>query len=204
MTTATIVMRVTALALMGRRRDQAMRNGHMTRLRGYAVARLLRQRLYALEPGHCFGAAGGAGSGALDSELEEALDQARVLQLRRLPQLRVHRDVREAGDGVDLVQVEPVRAALQEEVDARESGGADRLERVDGDLPDLLGLLFRQLRRNHELRFVLDVLVLVVVEVASRDDFARHARLRLLVAEDRDLDLARVDAALDEHLLVGA
>src|ERR1043166_5773560 len=170
MTTATIVMRVTALALMGRRRDQAMRNGHMTRLRGYAVARLLRQRLYALEPGHCFGAAGGAGAGALDPELEEALDQARVLELRRLPQLRIHRDVREAGDSVDLVQVQPVRAALEEEVDPGEAGGADRLERTDGDLPELLGLLLRQLRRDDEVRLVLDVFVLVVVEVASRDD----------------------------------
>src|SRR5581483_799272 len=43
---------------------------------------------------------------ALDGQFDEAVEQARVRQAARLPQLRVHADRREAGNRVDLVHVQ--------------------------------------------------------------------------------------------------
>src|SRR5688500_5307187 len=65
---------------------------------------------------------------ALDTELDDALDQTRVFQLRRFPQLRIHGDVRETGNGVDLVHEQAILPALEKKIDARESGCADGLE----------------------------------------------------------------------------
>ena len=57
------------------------------------------------------------------------------------PHLRVHADRREAGDGVQLVDVQHRRLSpRQQEVDARHAGAVDRLERRDRQPPDLVGL----------------------------------------------------------------
>src|SRR3954471_10496452 len=108
-----------------------------------------------------------AGLRALDAELDQLFDQPRVLHLRRFPQLRKERARREARNGVDLVDEEAVRAALEEKVDARVAGRTHGLERRNGETPQLLALLLRQLGRDDELRLVVDVLVGVVVEVAA-------------------------------------
>ena len=39
----------------------------------------------------------------------------------------------------------------------------------------------------------------VIVELAVRDDFAGDAGLRIVIAEDGNLDFAGVDGALDEN-----
>ena len=59
-------------------------------------------------------------------------------------------------------------------------------------------------RRDQQLRPVLDVLVVVVVELAPRHDLADDRRLRLVVAEHGALELPRVDPFLDEDPLVVA
>src|SRR5438876_993007 len=51
---------------------------------------------------------------------------------------------------------------------------------------------------------MIDIFIFVIVKLAPGDDLARHRRLRLIVAEDRDLELACIDAALDEDLVVEA
>src|SRR5712691_6318167 len=108
--------------------------------------RLSCDRLHFLEPPHRALPPRRPPARALEPQLDQPLDQARVLDLCRLPQLRVHRDRGEAGDGVDLVDEEAVGAALEEEIDACEARGADRPERRDGQPPDLVRLVLRELR----------------------------------------------------------
>ncbi len=58
-------------------------------------------------------------------------------------------------------------------------------------------------RRNDQARRTVEILRLVVVELARRHDLARHRRLGRVVAEDRALDLARIrNGALDDRLPV--
>ena len=120
----------------------------------------------------------------------------------RLPELRVHRDRGEAGQRVDLVDEDAVRAALEEEVHARHPGDAAEAEDRDRQALRLLRDGRRHGRRDEQLRLVVAVLVVVVVELVAGDDLARDGRARLVVAEHRALDLARVDALLDERALV--
>ncbi len=51
---------------------------------------------------------------------------AGAAQAARLPQLRIHADRGEPGDGVELVDVEGAGAALEEEVDARHAAALER------------------------------------------------------------------------------
>src|ERR1700686_3074566 len=95
----------------------------------------LHDPLHLIEPLHRTLLPRRSGTRTFDSQLDQSLDQPRVLELRRFPQLRVHGDVRKAGDGVDLVDVQPVLAALEKKVDACEAGGADRFEPGDGTPP---------------------------------------------------------------------
>ena len=72
-------------------------------------------------------------------------------------------------------------------------------------LLDLVHGLLRQVRGDDRLRSFVEVLRLVVVELARRDDLAGHRRLGRVVAEDRALDLARVGhRGLDDDLPVEA
>ena len=64
---------------------------------------------------------------ALDGQLDEPVDELRVGDAGRLPQLRVHRDRREPGHRVGLVAEEPAAALLEEEVDAGEPVAAQDL-----------------------------------------------------------------------------
>ena len=69
----------------------------------------------------------------------------------------------------------------------------------------LVGDLLRQVRGDDRLRSFVEVLRLVVVELARRDDLAGHRRLGLVVAEHRALDLARVGhRGLDDDLAIEA
>ena len=130
---------------------------------------------------------------------------APVLDARRGPELRVHADRGEAGDGVHLVDVDRARCAFQQEVDPSHAGAVDRLERRDRQPLDLRGGRSRQIRRDEDLRPVVDVLGLVVVELARRDDFAGHRGRRLVVAEHGALDFARLGhRRLDDDLAVEA
>src|SRR4051794_36973219 len=58
---------------------------------------------------------------ALDGELDQPVDELGVGDSGRLPELRVHRDRREARHRVGLVAEEPATALLEEEIDAGEA-----------------------------------------------------------------------------------
>ena len=62
----------------------------------------------------------------------------------------------------------------------------------------------RDRRGDQELRVVLAVLVVVVVELAARNDFSDDRGKGIVVAEDGALQLPRVDALLDEDAVVVA
>ena len=82
-------------------------------------------------------------------------------------------------------------------------GAVDGLERGDRQPADLVRDRGWQLGRNDRLRTLVEVLRLVVVELARGDDFARHRGLRLVVAEHAALDFPRVGhRGLDDDLAV--
>src|SRR5262249_53107017 len=141
---------------------------------------------------------------ALERELDQPVEQRGVGQAARLPQPREHRRLGEARQAVDLVDEEGAARALHQEVDAAESLAVEDLAGADREALHLARLLLVELRRDEELRVLVDVLRLVVVELVAGADLARQRGLEALAAEQRDLDLARVDRRLDEDLGVVA
>ena len=101
---------------------------------------------------------------------------------------------REAGQRVELVDEDPAGRPLQKEVHARHSREAAEPEGFDGEPSHLARDRRRDRRRNEQARFVLSILVVVVVELVTRNDLPRNRRAGLLVSEDRALELPRVDA----------
>src|SRR5437870_10837280 len=85
-----------------------------------------RQRPHFLKPLHGTRVSCAAGTRPLESELDQAFDEPRIFDFSRFPQLRIHRDVREAGNGIDFVDQDAIRAALEKKVDARVACRADR------------------------------------------------------------------------------
>src|SRR5438067_1824336 len=136
----------------------------------------------------------------LEGQLDEPVDQLRVRDPGRFPQLRIHRDRREPGDRVDLVQHDIV--ALEEEVHARHPRATDRAERLDRVLADLLRDRLGDRRRDEQLAPLDQVLRFVVVELVRGDHLADHGRFGLVVPEDRAFELTAVDRLLDQDRAV--
>ena len=70
---------------------------------------------------------------ALEGEAHQLVDELGVGEAAGLPQLRVHRDRGEAGDGVDLVDQHAAPVGLVEEVDAGHAVAPQRREGGDGE-----------------------------------------------------------------------
>src|SRR5438067_1050476 len=136
----------------------------------------------------------------LEGQLDEPVDQLRVRDPGRFPQLRIHRDRREPGDRVDLVQHDIV--ALEEEVHARHPRATDRAERLDRVLADLLRDRLGDRRRDEQLAPLDQVLRFVVVELVRGDHLAEPGRFGLVVPEDRAFELTAVDRLLDQDRAV--
>src|SRR5215212_678640 len=137
---------------------------------------------------------------AFEGELYEAVEEVLVGEAAGGPEPRVHAGGREAWDGVDLVQEQPVRVVLEEEVHTGHARGVYGL--VDGAsyAPELRGGLLWDAGGHDQLHTALDVLGLIVVELVLLDqDLSRHRDLGLLVAEHRDLYLPGVYAGLDNQ-----
>ena len=77
---------------------------------------------------------------AVDGQRDEAVDQLGVRHAGGLPQLRVHRDRREAGHRVGLVAEEAAAVLLEEEVDPGETVAAQHLEHPHGERAHLVAL----------------------------------------------------------------
>src|SRR5215831_115021 len=107
---------------------------------------------------------------ALQREPDELVDQLGIRQPGRLPQLRIHRDRREAGNRVELVHEEPPSTLLEEEVDARHAVDPERAICVDGDPANGFGVDVGEWRGHEQLGCTVDVLVVEVVEVMTWND----------------------------------
>ena len=93
--------------------------------------------------------------------------------------------------------------ARQQEIDARQARAIDRAKRLDRQPLHLRDGRGRQVRGNHGLRSVVEILGLVVVELARRQDLAGHRGFRIVVAEDGAFDLTRVGhRGFDDHLAI--
>ena len=130
---------------------------------------------------------------ALERELRSGDRAARDSDAGRLPQLRVHADRGEAGHRVDLVDEEPPAVAST----AGSRRAPCRRSRSRGTPRRPAAALRRPCAAGRSAgmtraRSVVEVLRLVVVELARRDDLAGDRGLRVVVAEHRALDLARV------------
>jgi len=106
-----------------------------------------------------------------------------------------------AGDGVDLVDIDAAGGGFQQEIDARHALAFHRAVTFHGSRA-LLGLFRRQIGGNLGLRAVEQVLVLVVVEFARGQDFAGQGSHGRLVTQHRAFQLTAGDAALDDDLAV--
>src|SRR4029079_7187046 len=113
------------------------------------------------------------------------------------PEVRKHAHGSEAGQGIDLVD-ERLALGREEKVDPRETGAIDRLERLCSGHLEFGGRRVGQVRGCYEACAVIEVLSVVVVELARRQDLADGRRLRVVVAEDSALDLADVQRFFDE------
>ena len=105
------------------------------------------------------------------------------------------------GNRVDLVEIEIAVATIEKEVGPRHPR-KDRAPETPG-LPSPR-TVSPQLTRsdgcgNDGPTPLLQVLVPVIVELASRDDFSHNRRLRLIVAQHGNLELPRVDPLFDEQ-----
>src|SRR5919199_645892 len=128
---------------------------------------------------------------ALDRQLHQTVDQRGVGQATGGPQQREHAGGREAGDGVDLADVELVIPAEQE-VDARHAGAVDGQVRAARKVARALGYLRREIRRHDEVAGAGLVLCLEGVKGGVVDvDLANDGHLGLLVAQHAALNLTR-------------
>src|SRR5580698_64754 len=88
----------------------------------------------------------------LQRQLNEFVDKLWVLDTTRRPQLGVHADGGETGQGVDLVEDDLRRLAFgcgsHQEIDAREACAVAGAEGGDGHGANLLLFSLRELRRD--------------------------------------------------------
>ena len=111
------------------------------------------------------------------------------------------------GKRIDFVEVDlrgfAFRAGRHEEVDARQAGAIAGPEGGEGHGADAFGVCCAEFGGDDADAFVGAVelvLGLVVVELLGGNDFANHAGLGSVVAEDGDLEFARFDARASNAL----
>src|SRR5215218_383117 len=134
---------------------------------------------------------------AFEGESHEALEELFVWNAAGGPESGVDAGRGEAGDGVDLVYEQPLRFALEEEVDPGHAGGVYGLVSSSRHTPYLSCRFVGDICGDDELHRALGVLGLVVVElVVLHDDLPRNRDLGRFVAEHRYLNLPGVHSCL--------
>src|ERR1700722_16155264 len=125
----------------------------------------------------------------LNRQFYQPADELAVADTAGLPELRVHADLGEAGDCVDLVDIE-FSLLGKEEVHAAHTFAVQGLESPDRHLLHALH------RGRIQLRWYLEtgplgvqVFRLVGIELVGRDDLAGDGGLRRLITQHRTLDL---------------
>ena len=119
-----------------------------------------------------------------------------------MPQLGVHADRGESGDGIDLIDIDVFRRPFQEEVDSGHSLAFEHLKGPQSQLLDPFHLIRPERCGNEQFSAVVQILGPVVVEARPGDDFPGERRLGIGVPQDRTLDLARVQGSFHDDLFV--
>src|SRR5215467_12643930 len=142
-------------------------------------------------------------SALLEGEVDQPRDELGVGNAGGFPELGIGARRGEAGQRVDLVD-EHAALALDEEVHAREPGAVHGPEGLHREPAHAAGDLGSQRGGHLEGGVTLAVLRLVVVPLARVADLAGDGGLWMVVTQHGNLDLAPLDAALDENAAVVA
>src|SRR5579872_2713857 len=94
---------------------------------------------------------------ASESQIDQPVKEFGKWHSRRFPHFRIHGDGSEAGDGIDLVDVELARGGLQQEIDTRHSFAFDGLVSGYRQPLHLLSLLRWERRGQNRFSRVQDV-----------------------------------------------
>ncbi len=137
---------------------------------------------------------------ASDTDLHQPVNEIGQRQSRKAPKLGIHGDAGEARQGVDFIHVQ--RFLVRQEIDPCHAAPADSRKGSNRRRPHLCGQRLRQIRRQLEIGFVLQVLVLVVVEIVARYDLAYRRGFEGFVAENRALQLASSNLLLHDDRVV--
>src|SRR5205807_9693768 len=114
---------------------------------------------------------------ALQSQLDQPLNQLWVFYSGSRPQLGVHADRGEARHGIDLIEIYLAGLGVHQEVHAGQAGAVHCLERSDCHFLQLFHLLSGELCRDDEIRTFVQILGVVVVYLGCRYYLARYRRL---------------------------
>ena len=124
---------------------------------------------------------------------ESQLDQPRNQVLTDacgLPELGVHADLCKAGHGVYLVQIDAALASGSIRKSTRARPERSQARKAATAIARICRVCAGQFGRDHRNRAFGEVLGLVVVELLSGNDFADHAGLGRVVAENGHLQFA--------------
>jgi hypothetical protein len=108
---------------------------------------------------------------------------------------------RRAGDGVGLADPQPAAVAFEEEVNPGHARAAEKAKHRDPEILRGRGHGLVERRRREEFAGRVHVLVFIVVKLVTRHHLARDRCSRVPVSEHCDLDLASVEALLDQRAL---
>src|SRR4029077_3307376 len=106
-------------------------------------------------------------------------------------------DGSEAGNSVDLVQVDAPAGLFQKEIDTRHSPALQATERTHRVFLETPHLRFRKLCWNFQPRAFFQIFGGIVVEFSMRNNLARNRSLRFVVSEHGHFDFPATDIALD-------
>src|SRR5262249_21049011 len=139
---------------------------------------------------------------AFDGKRDQPVDQLCIWNSRRLPQFRIHADGGKSRKRVDLIDVELSCHALQKQIDASHARTFEDFESSNGQPLGIIRLNRLERRGNQQARVVIDVLRVVIVELAGGNNLSGQRRNRIVVTKNADLDLASIDSPLDDDLAI--
>ena len=134
--------------------------------------------------------------------MDEPVDEVCVRNAAGLPEFRVHADLGEAGDGVDLVN-DDLSVVPEKEIHSCHSFAAKDFECLDRGRLDLLNDLGRKFRGNLQDRSVfVQILGLVGIKLVLGNDLSGRGGNGIFVSQHRTLELPPLNVFFHEDLRV--
>ena len=133
-----------------------------------------------------------------ERQFNQTIDEPGIGESGGFPELRVHADGRETGNGVEFVDENFSGAAFEEEIAACHAGSIDRAKRANRVVLKNADLLSREWGGNHQPRAFFQVLSRVIVELTMRHNLAGNRSANVIIAQDRYFDLPPVDRTLHQ------